>query len=334
MPNNPVSLWELSDLCTPWCVHVAATLRVAEQIEAGHHSVDALAAACACDARYLGLMLRHLVRKGVFEEPAPDTFALNDAAREFLDPGAHLGFDLDGLGGRMAHAWGTLLKAVRTGKPAYADVFGRGFWDDLEAHQEIAAAFDALMGPEGHGAPDPDVLLDADWSGIRSVVDVGGGTGSMLAEILRTHPDVRGTLVDQPNTVARASSTFAKAGVVARAGVVGQSFFDPLPAGADLYLLLKVVSNWTGHELVAILRRCGEAAGETGRIVIIGGVSADNRPQALTIETVLIGGMNHGLSEFRTIAADAGLTVTDAGTQASARFIVECRSAGAGGARP
>ena len=62
-----------------------------------------------------------------------------------------LGLDLEGIGGRMAHAWGTLLPYVRSGKPAYEQVFGRPFWEDLDAHPEVAASFDALIGPGGHG---------------------------------------------------------------------------------------------------------------------------------------------------------------------------------------
>ena len=98
------------------------------------------------------------------------------------------GSDLDGIGGRMAGAWSSLLSAVRTGRPAYHEVFGQPFWEDLTAHPDVAASFDAMMGPAGHGVPDPDVLLSGDWSGVRSVVDVGGGTGSLLAAILRAHP--------------------------------------------------------------------------------------------------------------------------------------------------
>src|SRR5436190_1168786 len=81
------------------------------------------------------------------------------------------------------------LQAVRTGRPAYHEVFGRPFWEDLEANPPIAAAFDTLMGPAGHGIPDPDVLLDAaSWGSVRTVVDVGGGTGAMLAAVLRARP--------------------------------------------------------------------------------------------------------------------------------------------------
>ena len=85
----------------------------------------------------------------------------------------------------MAHAWASLLSAVRTGAPAYHAIFGRPFWDDLQAHPDLAASFDELMGPSGHGIPDPDVLVTGGWESVRTVVDVGGGTGSLLAEVLR-----------------------------------------------------------------------------------------------------------------------------------------------------
>ncbi len=177
-----------------------------------------------------------------------------------LDDGIGLGFDLDSFGGRMAHAWNTLLTAVRTGRPAYHEIFGRPFWDDLAAHPAIAERFDALMGPPGHGIPDPQVLPSGDWSSVRTVADIGGGTGTLLAEVLRAHPDVHGILVDQPGTIARAEALLREAGLIDRVTLAPQSFFDPLPAGADLYLLKSVLSDWPDPEAIAILTRCAEAA--------------------------------------------------------------------------
>jgi hypothetical protein len=240
---DPSDLWALSDLCTPWCVHVVATLRIADHVEGGKTDLKDLALAAAANADSLGRVLRHLVGKGVFEEPAPGRFALNKPARALLNPAAKLGLSLDGIGGRMAHAWGSLLLAVKTGVPAYHTVFGRPFWEDLAAHREVAASFDALMGPAGHGAPDAEVLVNRDWESVHSVVDVGGGTGSLLAEILRARPTTHGTLVDQPETVARSGEAFQTAGVAGRVTAVGQSFFDPLPTGADLYLLKNVLAT-------------------------------------------------------------------------------------------
>jgi SAM-dependent methyltransferase len=322
-----VDVRALSDLCTPWCVHVVATLRIADHIAAGITQVDDLAAASATVSGSLHRVLRHLIGKGVFEEPAPGQFALNEPARTLLGPSGRLGFDLDGIGGRMAYAWGSLLGAVRTGLPAYYTVFGRPFWADLEAHPDIAASFDALMGPAGHGDPSPEVLVTGGWEAVRSVVDVGGGTGALLAAILRARPAVRGTLVDLPRTVARSGETFQAAGVAERVTAVGQSFFDPLPAGADLYLLKNVLADWPDPEATAVLRRCEEAARPAGRVVVLGGVSPDegNGPSPELLMMVLVGGKDRTLAEFRELARAAGLEVQAAGRQQSGRFVVECR---------
>jgi 2,7-dihydroxy-5-methyl-1-naphthoate 7-O-methyltransferase len=312
-----------TDLQTPWCVHAVATLRVAEHLKAGHTRVEELAGAAGCAAGALWNVLGHLVGKGVFEEPEPGRFELNDAARRlFLESNRFL--ELDGIGGRMAYAWGTLPTYVKTGKPGYAELFGLPFWEDVAAHPEVAASFDALMGPAGHGAPDPQFELADGWGSVRSVVDVGGGTGAMLAALLRARPELHGTLVDLPGTVARAGETFRSAGVTDRVTTVGRSFFDALPAGADLYLLIKVLNDWPDEETVAILRRCAEAARPNGRVVIMGGVMPDSAPRRLTIEMVLLAGQTNTVAEFRELAGRAGLAVVAAGPQASGRFVVEC----------
>ncbi len=313
----------LTDLQTPWCVHTVATLEIAEHLAAGITEIHDLAAAAGCDAAALHGVLGHLVARGVFEEPAPGRFALNDTARQLLDPSHFL--DLRGIGGRMAYAWSTLPTYVRTGRPGYEEQFGRPFWEDLAAHPDLAADFDALMGPAGHGIPDPAFDVTGGWDAVRTVVDVGGGTGAMLAEILRARPTVRGTLVDLPGAVVRAAETFTAAGVADRVTTVGQSFFDPLPAGADLYLLKKVLNDWPDAETEAILRRCAEAARPGGRVVVIGGVTPDDAPRLLTIEMVLLGGRTNTVAEFRELARRASLEVVAAGPQASGSFVVQCR---------
>jgi SAM-dependent methyltransferase len=267
------------------------------------------------------------VSKGVFEELAPGRFSLNQAARGLCESGARIGLDLDAFGGRMAHAWGSLLAAVRTGAPAYHEIFGRPFWEDLAAHPEIASSFDDLMGPPGHGIPDPEVLVAGDWESVRTVVDVGGGTGALLAEILRARPSVSGILVDLPATVARSGATFQAAGVSDRVTVVGRSFFDPLPAGADLYLLKNLLADWPDREAIAILSRCAEAARPAGRVVVLGGVSPDGpaSPSPALLMMVLVGGKERSLTEFREVARTAGLEVRATGRQPSGRFVVECR---------
>jgi|SRR5215207_342862 len=320
----PADLEALSDLTTPWCIRVVATLRIADHIAAGVTKVDQLATTARADAEALDRVLGHLVAKGVFEQPAPGEFVLNEAARGLLDPAQQLGLDLDGFGGRMAHVWSGLLGALRTGRIPYQEVFGLPFWQDLDAHPDIAASFDELMGPPGHGAPDPEILLAEGWDSVRTVVDVGGGTGALLAEVLRARPELRGTLVDLPRTVARSGEIFQAAGVADRVTTIGQSFFDPLPAGADLYLLKSIMADWPDREATAILRRCAEAARPSGRIAVLSGVSPDPAPGDLLM-MVLVGGKHRTVAQFDDLARDAGLEVLAAGWQPSGRFVVEAR---------
>jgi hypothetical protein len=322
-----MDLWSLADLSTPWSVHVVATLGVAGHLEPGPMPIASLAAACNANPEALARVLRHLISRGVFAEPAPGTFALNDAARGLLDPGMRMGLNLDGFGGRMALPWSTLLTAVRTGRPAYADIFGRSFWEDLEAHPDLAAEFDAIMGPAGHGAPDPEVLLSpAEWSGIRTVADVGGGAGSLLAAILKAHPHVRGTLVDLPRTVARSREIFEPAGVLDRVTLAPQSFFDALPSGCDLYLLSKVLGDWPDADARALLARCAEAAGPNGRVIAVSGITPEPVASPELMMLVLVGGKDRTLEEFRALAREAGLEVAASGRNPNGRFQVECRA--------
>jgi 2,7-dihydroxy-5-methyl-1-naphthoate 7-O-methyltransferase len=319
-----MSIWELGDLCTPWCIHVVVTLRIAEHISQGLEEIGPLSAAAGADRDSLHRVLRHLVTKGVFAEPERGRFILNEEARGLLEPGIRLGFDLDGFGSRMAYAWGSMLSAVRTGRPAYHEVFGKPFWEDLRANPNIRAQFNALMGQQGHGIPDWRVLPNpADWVSVKTVVDVGGGTGLLLAEILRAQTHLRGILVDLPDTVSESAEIFQNAGVTARVATEGQSFFDPLPAGADVYLLSKVLDDWADAEALAILKRCAEAARPNGRVIVLGGPGPGEEPSPELLMMVLVGGKGRSLDQLTGMAGEAGLTVTGVGRQESGKQLVQ-----------
>jgi 2,7-dihydroxy-5-methyl-1-naphthoate 7-O-methyltransferase len=131
-------------------------------------------------------------------------------------------------------------------------------------------------------------------------------------------------LVDLPKTVSRSKVIFQMVGVTERVKTIGQSFFDPLPAGADIYLLRGILNDWPDPEALAILKRCAEAAGPAGRVVVLKSVSPDNEPMGIMIEMVLLGGKHRSLSEFRVLAQKAGLERSVAGQQTSGYFVVEC----------
>lgn len=304
------SLEELADLATPWAIRVVITLGVPELLAGGARSAEELAAVAECDADYLRRILGHLAGRGLFRQEGPGVFALTEAGQRLRGEGARLGYDLNGVGGRFAHAWTTLAEAVRAGRPVYTEKFGRPFWEDLAAHPRLSADFDAMMGPAGHGEPDPRILPEEAWAGAATIVDVGGGAGYKLAAILKARPGLRGTLVDLPPTAARAEQVLAEAGLADRTEVVAQSFFDPLPAGGDLYLLSSIINDFPDPEAVAILTRCAEAAGTTGRVLVRGG-AFDEQPSGLEVELVLLGGRVRDLTEFTALAARAGMRIKD-----------------------
>ena len=106
-----------------------------------------------------------------------------------------------------------------------------------------------------------------------------------------------------------------------------QSFFDPLPAGGDVYLLKSVLSDWPDAEAEEILKRCAEAARPGGRVVLLNGVSPDDArgPSPELLMMVLVGGKGRTMTEFREMAGRVGLEITASQRQPSGRFTVECR---------
>lgn len=335
--HSQPSAWEaawkvlapVTDLVTPMAVRVVASLRLADLMADDTVSVEELARRSDTDPDALGRLLRHLACRGVFTEPEPGRFAVNEpAALLASDHPSRMRarLDLGGFGGQMDLAFTGLLHTVRTGEPAWETVFGASFWPYLADNPEISASFDALM------AVGSDYVADAargyDWSGARHVVDVGGGTGVLLAEVLDAHPGIRATLVDLPDTVDRGRQYLAARGLDTRCAFVGRSFFEPLPAGGDAYVLRRVVHDWGDVDAVAILRRCAEAAGEHGRVVMIEQHGSPGDP-AMFAEMnlrmlVLSGGRERTLEDYIALAAEAGLKVAGVHSTPLGHLILDC----------
>jgi 2,7-dihydroxy-5-methyl-1-naphthoate 7-O-methyltransferase len=325
------ALGPLMDLVTPMALRVAATLRLADFMPddgTGEGAVLAdLAERVGADPEALARMLRHLVQHGVFTEPCPGQFAANQTAVLLRtgQPGA-VWLDLDGFGGRMDLAFTGLAHTVRTGAPAWEQVFGQPFWAYLDANPAIGASFDATMAVDAGNAPVADGY---DWTTVRHVADIGGGTGTLIAEVLRRNPWLRGTLVDLPETAARARHYLAGLRLDGRCEVVGQSFFESLPVGADAYLLNRVIHDWDDAAASAVLRRCREAAHRTGRVLVVESHGIAGADPAAFAEMnlrmlVLTGGRERTIDDYSALAAGAGLRVTAVHDITERHVIIEC----------
>ena len=324
--NALVSPLTLMDTCTPWAVRAAATLRLADHIAGGTTELKDLAAAADADPAALRRLLRYLTCRGVFAETSPGVYGLTDVG-EFLRSDHPAGMwrwlNDDGMSGRMESAFSRLTHTIRTGEPGYPLLYGRPFYEDVAADSERAASFNALMA-DTHGAYFSEVAEAYDWSAAKNVVDVAGGTGALLAEIARAAPGVHGTVVDLPEVVAKANTEFAGQGLADRCIGVAGSIFEPLPAGADVYLLSNILMDWNDTSAVKILTRCAEAAAPNGKVLVIQQLvdapaedDQDADPSELLWITqmdlrllVLMGGQERTLAEYEALAGQAGLDLT------------------------
>jgi hypothetical protein len=305
-------VWDLGDLITPMAVRVAATLRVADHITAGKRTAAEMAAASDVDADGLDRVLRHLVSAGVLTRGDDGTYGLTATGEELRDDhpdGERKRLDVTEAVGRADLSIVHLLHCVRTGEPAHPLQFGSPFWDDLSEHPALATSFARQMAVDV--SEDALQIVPAyDWGSLSRVVDVGGGSGALVVALLAAFPDLRGTVVDLPGPAAEARAALAAAGLSGRGDAVGGSFFDPLPAGADGYLLSAIVHDWPDDPARAILRRCAEAAGSEGRVFVIEKIGGDGE----TIRTGMdlrvlayMAGKERGVAELTELAAQAGL---------------------------
>ena len=313
-PDDLSLVAQQANLGSPYAVRVAATLRLADLIHAGTRRLADLAAAAGAHPDRLGRLMNFLIARGVFRKTGPDEYAMTESAKVLLSDhpmGVREWLDLEGpAGSRMDACWTGLLESVRTGEPAYPRIFGRPVWEDMDAQPQIGARFGELMAGRAASFV-PEVVKEYEWDGTGHVVDVAGGTGLLLAELLQMRPEVRGTLVDLPAVIPLARERFAAAGIADRTEIVQGSMFDPLPAGGDLYVLTSIVHDWDDAEAEAILRRCAEAAGPGRRILVVDRTSDHGDPLTFTfmdlLMVVFLGGRERSLDQFAELGARVGL---------------------------
>ncbi|HEY1304598.1 MAG TPA: methyltransferase [Vicinamibacterales bacterium] len=306
--GNPVqAIWQKLDLMTPMALRVAATLRLADHIGDSPRTDEEIAARASADRDAVARLLSFLAARGIFSEPAPGCFAVNEMAAVLRDDhpsGTRRWIDLNGFGGDMDRAVFELLDAVRgTRKPA-------------NAAPETAASFDSLMeaGTRAQAAP---LIAACDFAGVSHVVDVGGGTGVLLAEALRVHPSLRGMLIELPGTAANARSQLAAAGVAERCEVMAGSMFDVAMPAADAYILKFLLHGCNDADAIGVLRRCREASAAGSRVWIMERTVADGDGLAQftgmdLLMLVLNEGRERTIAAYSALADQAGLVLRTA----------------------
>lgn len=313
------TLRRLAGLATPMALRVAVTLGLPARLLSAAGPSE-LAAELGVNPVALGLLLDHLTTLGVLEHTPTGyrTTAYGDHLRD--DFTATL-LDLNTAGGRAELAFVELAHSITTGEAAYPRRYGQDFWADLAENEDLRESFDRQMTFRIREQI-PQLVAGYDWARFSTIVDVGGGRGDILAAILTANPGLRGHLLDLAPTAADARRTFAAHALDAQ--VTAGSFFDPLPPSADAYLLVDILHDWDDTHAHRILERCAEAAGSTGRILVvepIAGLQADTA-SALAMLTIF-GGRERRLDELRSLASAHGLRLDAVTDLTSQRCLLE-----------
>ncbi|WAZ25898.1 acetylserotonin O-methyltransferase [Streptomyces cinnabarinus] len=304
-------------------VGTAARLNIAAALADSPRSCAELAAATGTDQDALRRLLRALEILGLVERPGrTGLFALTSfgqVLRSDADAPVRALADLF-TSPAVWRPWGELQHSVRTGGTAFESVFGMPAFAHIGRQPELSALFNEAMAETAQGAAEV-VAAGYDFSRFPTVVDVGGGNGTLLAALLTAHPGSRGVLLDTPTGVREADKVLAEAGVADRCAITTGDFFTAVPAGGDAYVLKSVIHDWDDDLARAVLQRCREAMPDHAKLLLVEPVLPDENGPAAELSVVLsdlnmlvmAGGRERTEAEYAALLDSAGLELAGVG---------------------
>jgi len=293
-------------------IGVVAQLGVADQISAGPRASDELASAVGAETQALYRVLRLLASLGVFEEVAPRTFGLTALGETLRSdaPDSVRNFAITETAPGHWLPWGRLDESVRTGQAMTYQTLGMGLFDWYAQNPDEASYFNAAMGNLSALAAG-ELVRVYDFSSVRTVADVGGAHGVLLAAVLGANPTACGILFDLPHVIATAGDAMTAQGLSERCELVSGDFFEAVTEGADLHLLKQIIHDWDDEQATRLLRNCHRALAPNGKLLLVEMViPPDNQPspaQAMDLNMLVVaGGRERTEDEYRGLLQGAG----------------------------
>jgi hypothetical protein len=307
---------------------IVAELGIADLLAAGPQTADRLAEATHSHPQALYRVLRLLSSVGVFADLGSRRFALTPLSECLRSSGAGSMNSWVKMVGQKVwmHTWAASSYSVRTGEPALAPTIGAELFDYYAAHPEEGDVFNKAM--DDHGRRVAEAIIQAyDFSGIDTIVDIGGGHGTMIAAILNAYSGMKGILFDLPHVVAGSEAHIRNAGVASRCEIRGGDFFQSVPA-ADAYLLRWIIHDWDHDRALAILRNCRAEMKETDRLLLIEAVvPTGDAPHASKmldfVMLVAFGGQERTETEYADLLREAGFRLSRIVPTGSALSVIE-----------
>lgn len=310
------------------CVYAAAALGIADCLKDSPMTCAELASITSSHPDTLRRLLRALADIGILREDERGRFSLTQL-------GGLLRADAEGsMKAEILHmlhpslwgSWGQLLQSVKSGKAAFPEIFGKDAWKYRSENPEAGSAFEKMAAEKSKLEVDI-ILQHLDLSNVGKVIDVGGGNGALIANILSNNKDLHGVLFDQPEVLAGADDLLEAAGAADRCRVIGGDFLNEIPKGGDLYLLKSVIHNWDDENALAILRNCRKAISSNARIVLLEYVLDSKSPSDIIIMDlhmlVLHGGKERTSSEFGSLLDASGFRLKNILTTSCGISLIE-----------
>jgi hypothetical protein len=324
---------EVQDLMTArWVadmIGVAAELELADFINAGAKTAEEIAKAKGLHAPSLYRLLRGLASYGIFAEQADGTFTQtpkSDALRKDV-PHSEWGMAQFTTRSWSVQAWMELRHCIRTGTPAFEHVTGMQIFEYFNKHPNELEMFAEAMRSFSM-ATGTAVAETYDFTGIRTLADIGGSQGLILSLILQKYPDMRGILFDLPEVVKGAPSFIKSYGLKGRIDVKSGNFFESIPSGADAYLLKHILHDWSDEDCLRILRNIYAVAEPGTKLLVVDAViGARNEHEFAKIldiqMLVLLRGKERTRAEWKELLHTAGFQLTRVVSTPSFAHVVE-----------
>ncbi|MFC2142246.1 methyltransferase [Acidobacteriota bacterium] len=294
-------------------IYVAAELGIADMLAEGPKHIDDLAQSSKSHAPYLFRVMRALASVGIFSEIEDKRFE-NTPLAEHLKTGAMRSIALMFNSDWSDEAWKYFLESVKTGETAFEKAHGMSVSNWLEKNPRAAEVFNeanAIKAASSHRA-----IVDVyDFSGINTLIDVGGGLGVLMAEILIANPLMEGIVADIPSVIQNTQKVIQARGIEDRCQAIKCDFFKNIPSGGDAYLMSNILHDWTDEQSHLILTTCHRAMkGDSKLLVIEMVIPPGNEPSVaklLDLEMLVItGGRERTEAEFKDMLEVSGFKLS------------------------
>ncbi len=294
------------------CIYNAAKLNIADFLAVKPQTAEQLAEATHSNASSLYRVLRALASVGVFSEKANGEFEntpLSETLRTDV-PGSMKAMAIAQLGDHF-NAWGNLLYSIKTGNISFDKVEGMSIWQYYETHPDEGVNFMKAM-TGSTGAAIVNVIPAYDFSGFKSIVDVGGGNGAFLAAVLDATPQARGIVFDEEYVIAETENALKAKGKSDRCATEAGNFFEAIPAGADAYIMKHILHDWDNEKSIEILNNCFKAMKPGSKLLVVESVIPEgNTPHPGKFMDInmmaMTGGRERTEKEFGVLFAKVGL---------------------------